>query len=149
MHARALSVVGVHVARDQIALVGVDRFADRDRAAVVGGLIAGLAAGELARRVNRLPIGQHFTAVARLRIVGESDALDPIDAGTGDPHVPAAGAFVAAISEKDVWRYLGVHGALGDRQLAPSVRGFERVGARFLRWHWGSIPVSVTNRGVK
>src|SRR6516225_4227368 len=141
VHASALSVVGVLVARDQIVLVGFDRFADRNRAAVVGGLIARLAPSELARHVDRLPIGQHFSAVARLRIVGESDALDPVDPGTGDPHVPGARAFVAAISEKDVRRYLGVHWALGDRQLAPSVRGFEHVGARLLRWHWRVSPL--------
>jgi len=55
MQLRARGVVDIAAARGEIGFVGVERFGNSDRATVVGGLIAGLAPGELARLVESLP----------------------------------------------------------------------------------------------
>src|SRR5262249_26565516 len=148
VQAGALGVVGVAAARDQVALVAVDRFAERDRAAVITGIVAGLAAGELARRLLRLPGGEHGAAVGGLEIVAQPDFFDPVDAGAGGAHIPGARALVAPGADENVRRYLHVHWPLRDRQLAPGARAFELAGADFLRGHWCSVPVGVTNRGA-
>src|SRR6516165_3551569 len=141
MQLRARGVVRIAATCGEIGFVGVERFGNSDRATVVGGLIAGLAPGELARLVESLPVGQHRTAVTRLEVVGEPDALDPVNARSGDAHVPGAGAFVTPVSEKNIRSYLGVDWTLGDRQLAPLGGGFEPLGSRFLRRHWGVSPL--------
>src|SRR6516162_1838558 len=104
MQARALAVVTVAASRFQVAGVSVDRFGNRQRAAVITGIVAGLAAGEPARRLLGLPERQHRAAVGSLMVVGEPDALDPVDAGAGDAHVPGARPFVAPVAEKNVRR---------------------------------------------
>src|SRR5262249_35146508 len=145
MDASATGVVDIARLGREIGFVGVERFADRLRPAVVGNIITRLAAGELPGRVLSLPERHDRAAVGGLVVVGEPDALDPVDAGSGDPHVPGAGTFVAAVPEPNVRRYLDIERLLRDRQLAPGARTLEPLGAGVLRWHWGvSLFVSQT-----
>src|SRR5215471_15743246 len=108
MDARPLGVVDIARLGREIGLIAVEGFGNRDRTAVVE-IIAGLAPSELAGGVDGLPIGEHRAAVARFKVVGQPDALDPINAGAGDTNVPGAGIVaIAPVADVNVRRYFNV-----------------------------------------
>ena len=70
----------------EIVLVAIERFADRDRAIRI--ISAGLTARKRPRRVDCLPVGQNMLAVGGFKIVGQSDALNPVGTLAGAPYGP-------------------------------------------------------------
>ena len=76
MPAHAIGVLRIGTTAFEIALVAVERFADRDRAVRVIG--AGLTARQRPRHVDCLPVGQNVLAVGGFKIVGQPDSLDPV-----------------------------------------------------------------------
>src|SRR5262245_39130686 len=102
MEASAAGVVRISPVRREIALVCVEGLGDGDGAIVGGGDVPWLAAGERTGCIDRLPIGANGLAIGGLQIIGQSDALEPVDTGAGDANRPRARAFVAAVCELDV-----------------------------------------------
>ncbi len=74
--AHAIGVLRIGSPAFEIALVAVERFADRKRAVRVIG--AGLTACQRPGHVDCLPVGQDVLAVRGFKIVGQPDALDPV-----------------------------------------------------------------------
>ena len=81
MLARSFRVVDGAAARDQIALIGVQRFGDGCRAAVVSDL-AGLPPRKLLRLILRLIKIQDALAVAGIEIVSFGEGFGPVLAVT-------------------------------------------------------------------
>src|SRR5262249_45720906 len=109
-----------------------------------------LAAGERTGRIDRLPIGEDALSVSGLKIVGEPDALEPVDTGAGDAHRPRAGALVAPIGKSHVRRYGDEERLAPDRQTAPCSGAFELGGTRLRHGNPSPrVPGNVPNSGEK
>ena len=95
MQARPLGVVGIGIARFQIAPVGLERAIDGDRRAVGAAVIT---ARQLLRLILRLIERQHVLGVGILEIVGQGEGLGPVCAVAvaGLQH-PRAVGLVAAV----------------------------------------------------
>src|SRR5262249_30786138 len=106
----------------------VKSFVDSQRPTVVAN-VALLATGERTGRIDRFPVGENGLAVGGLQIVGEPDALEPVNPGAGDAHRPRAGAMVAPIGKPHVRRYGDEKGLAPDRETAPRSGAFELGGA--------------------
>ena len=140
MPAHAIRVLRIGTAAFEIALVAVERFADRDRAVRIIG--AGLTACQRPRYIDGLPISQNVLAVRGFKIVGQSDALDPVGAvAVGATYGPGAAPDVAPVAQPDAGRDRRRKGLLAYCQAATGCRGFELGGARLRHLAWSPCPM--------
>src|SRR5262249_15549420 len=141
-----VGVVGISTARYQIDPVAAYRFVTRGRAGIT---LAARAPRGLARRVERLPVGQDRGAVGGLEVIGEREPLDPLGATpVSAARRPRARPFVPSVAEPDARAYSCPVGFLAHREAAAGGRGFELGGARLGHGRRLRCPASVRNSGA-
>ena len=129
MPAHAIGVLRIGTAAVEIALIAVKRLADRNRAVRVIG--AGLTACQRPRHVDCLPVGQDVLAIGGFKIVGQSNAFDPIGAvAVGTAYAPGTRPGVAPVAQADAGADRRPNRLLPYFQATAGSRSFELAGAR-------------------